>query len=55
MLWLEENDDLSMEYMYGAIEKDKKDGVSLSLLNMRSDNRFTWSGFIYLFFMFIKP
>ena len=27
MFWLEENDELSMEYLYGAIEKDKKDGV----------------------------
>ena len=28
VLWLEENDDLSMEYMYNAIDKDKKEGVS---------------------------
>ena len=28
MMWLEENDDLTMEYLYGAIDKDKKDGVS---------------------------
>ena len=28
MMWLEGNDELSMEYLYNAIEKDKKDGVS---------------------------
>ena len=27
MLWLEENDDQSLEYMYNAIDKDKKEGV----------------------------
>ena len=30
LFWLEENDELSMEYLYGAIEKDKKDGVSIT-------------------------
>ena len=34
MLWLGENDEMSLEFMYGAIDKDKKDGVYfyLSLL-----------------------
>ena len=27
MLWLAENDEMSLEFMYGAIDKDKKDGV----------------------------
>lgn len=29
MLWLEENDDQSLEYMYNAIDKDKKEGVDI--------------------------
>lgn len=30
MMWLDENDELSMEYLYNAIEKDKKDGFEKS-------------------------
>ena len=33
MLWLAENDEMSLEFMYGAIDKDKKDGVSFKLIN----------------------
>lgn len=32
MQWLNENDDVSLEYLHGAFKRDKKDGVSFWLI-----------------------
>lgn len=29
MQWLNENDDVSLEYLHGAFNRDKKDGVRI--------------------------
>lgn len=34
MQWLNENDDMSMEYLHNALEKDRQTGVRHSLLSI---------------------
>jgi len=35
MQWLNENDDVSLEYLHGAFKRDKKDGVRIEDIKIK--------------------
>jgi len=41
MQWLNENDDVSLEYLHGAFSRDKKDGVSNITLHFIHESRYS--------------
>lgn len=34
LAWLAENEEVSMEFMHGALERDKREGVSQKYINI---------------------
>lgn len=48
MQWLNENDDVSLEYLHGAFNRDQKDGVCTIIYGEDK----TWFFFLILFVLF---
>lgn len=44
--WLDENEDVSMEFMHGALERDKKDGVRKSKMMFLPSEVVLWTSLI---------